>query len=137
MPEGNGKYDSGLAKRKQVLGDDHVQRSLDQASEFARPMQELATGYAWGEIWTREGLNPRERSLINLGMLTALNRSHELSVHIRGAVRNGCTREEIQEALLQAAVYCGVPAGLEAFRVAEETLNAVERELELEGSEGE
>jgi 4-carboxymuconolactone decarboxylase len=135
MPEGNGKYDDGLEKRKQVLGDDHVQRSLDQASEFTRPMQELATGYCWGEIWTRGGLDLRERSLINLGMLTALNRSHELAVHIRGAVRNGCTQEEIQEALLQAAVYCGVPAGLEAFRVADETLEAVERELELEGTE--
>ena len=127
-PEGNGNYDRGLAKRKQVLGADHVERSLDQASEFTRPMQELATGYCWGEIWTRDGLDPRERSLINLAMLTALNRSHELSVHVRGAVRNGCTREEIQETLLQAAVYCGVPAGLEAFRVADEALGALERE---------
>lgn len=130
MAEGNGKFDRGLEKRKEVLGEAHVQRSLDQASEFARPMQELATGYAWGEIWTRDGLKPRDRSLINLAMLTALNRSHELAVHVRGAVRNGCTREEIQETLLQAAVYCGVPAGMESFRVAEETLVKVERELE-------
>lgn len=136
MPDVNGSYDRGLAKRKQVLGDEHVQRSLDQASEFARPMQELATGYCWGEIWTRDGLDPRARSLINLGMLTALNRSHELAVHVRGAVRNGCTREEIQEALLQAAVYCGVPAGLEAFRVADEALSAVEREAARENSDG-
>lgn len=134
MPDGNGNYDRGLAKRKQVLGDDHVQRSLDQASEFTRPMQELATGYCWGEIWTRDGLDSRERSLINLGMLTALNRSHELAVHVRGAVRNGCTRAEIQETLLQAAVYCGMPAGLEAFRVAEEALGAVEREGSRENS---
>jgi 4-carboxymuconolactone decarboxylase len=133
MPEGNGKYEEGLAMRKQVLGEDHVQRSLDQASEFTRPMQELATGYCWGEIWTRDGLDSHARSLINLGMLTALNRSHELGVHVRGAVRNGCTREEIQETLLQAAVYCGMPAGLEAFRVADETLNAIEHELKNGG----
>jgi len=131
------KYESGLAMRKQVLGDDHVQRSLDRASEFTRPIQELATGYCWGEIWTREGLSLRERSLINLGMLTALNRSHELAVHVRGAVRNGCTRQEIQEALLQASVYCGMPAGLEAFRVADQTLDAVDREREAaNGSDG-
>ena len=128
MPDSNGKYERGLAMRKQVLGDAHVQRSLDRASEFTRPIQELATGYCWGEIWTREGLTLRERSLINLGMLTALNRSHELAVHVRGAVRNGCTRKEIQETLLQASVYCGMPAGLEAFRVADQTLDAVERE---------
>lgn len=133
--DGNGNYDRGLAKRKQVLGDDHVERSLDQASEFTRPMQELATGYCWGEIWTREGLDPRERSLINLAMLTALNRSHELAVHVRGAVRNGCTREEIQETLLQAAVYCGVPAGMESFRVAEEALRAVEGESSDNGGD--
>ena len=137
MADGNGNYDRGLAKRKQVLGDDHVERSLDQASEFTRPMQELATEYCWGEIWTRDGLDLRERSLINLGMLTALNRSHELAVHVRGAVRNGCTREEIQETLLQAAVYCGMPAGLEAFRVADEALAAVERESASENGGGE
>jgi 4-carboxymuconolactone decarboxylase len=138
MPDGNGNYDRGLAMRKQVLGDDHVQRSLDQASEFTRPMQELATGYCWGEIWTRDGLDLRERSLINLAMLTALNRSHELAVHVRGAIRNGCTTEEIQETLLQAAIYCGVPAGMEAFRVADEALDAVEREVSLEnGGDGE
>jgi 4-carboxymuconolactone decarboxylase len=128
MSDSNGKFESGLAMRKQVLGDEHVQRSLDRASEFTRPIQELATGYCWGEIWTRDGLGLRERSLINLGMLTALNRSHELAVHVRGAVRNGCTRKEIQETLLQAAVYCGMPAGLEAFRVADQTLDALDRE---------
>lgn len=130
MSEANGKFESGLAMRKQVLGDEHVQRSLDRASEFTRPIQELATGYCWGEIWTRDGLTLRDRSLINLGMLTALNRSHELAVHVRGAVRNGCTREEIQEALLQASVYCGIPAGLEAFRVADQALDALDGERE-------
>jgi 4-carboxymuconolactone decarboxylase len=131
------KFESGLAMRKQVLGDDHVQRSLDRASEFTRPIQELATGYCWGEIWTRDGLSLRERSLINLGMLTALNRSHELGVHVRGAIRNGCTRQEIQEALLQASVYCGMPAGLEAFRVADQTLDTIDREREAaNGTDG-
>jgi 4-carboxymuconolactone decarboxylase len=112
----------GLRVRSEVLGADHVERSLAAASAFTRPIQELTTEYCWGAVWTRPGLGRRERSLINLGMLTALNRSHELRVHVRGAVANGCTHEEIQEALLQAAVYCGIPAGMEAFRVAEAAL---------------
>jgi 4-carboxymuconolactone decarboxylase len=91
-------------------------------SEFARPVQELVTEYCWGAVWTRPGLDRKTRSLLNLTMLTALNRMHELAVHVRGAVANGCTEEEIQEALLQTAVYCGVPAALESFRVAEKAL---------------
>jgi 4-carboxymuconolactone decarboxylase len=109
----------GREVRAEVLGAAHVERSLAAASEFARPMQELVTEYCWGVIWSRPGLGRRERSLVNLGMLTALNRSHELAVHVRGALRNGCTVAEIQEVLLQAAIYCGVPAAMEAFRVAE------------------
>lgn len=112
----------GMQVRREVLGDDHVDRSLAQASEFARPLQEFVTEACWGGIWTRPGLDRRTRSLVNLAMLTALNRSHELGVHVRGAVRNGCTRTEIQEVLLQTAVYCGFPAALEAFRVAEKVL---------------
>lgn len=116
------RYREGLAIRKEVLGDEHVTRSLADASEFSRPMQELVTEYAWGLIWSRPGLDRRTRSLLNLGMLTALNQHHELGAHVRGAITNGCTRQEIREALMQAAVYCGLPASLAAFRVAEGVL---------------
>jgi 4-carboxymuconolactone decarboxylase len=124
----NENYETGLRVRSEVLGADHVERSLAKASEFTRPIQEFVTEYCWGVIWSRPGLGLRERSLINLGMLTALNRSHELAVHVGGALRNGCTVEEIQEALLQAAVYCGVPAAMEAFRVAEEAMKRAHQE---------
>jgi 4-carboxymuconolactone decarboxylase len=124
----DGRMQEGLRVRSEVLGADHVQASLEGATEFSRPMQELATEYCWGAVWSRPGLERRDRSLINLAMLTALNRSHELRVHVRGAVANGCTRLEIRETLLQAAVYCGVPAGMEAFRVAEATLDELERD---------
>lgn len=116
-------YEEGLATRKEVLGASHVERSLGQVSEFSRPIQELVTEYCWGAVWTREGLDRRSRSLINLAMLTALNRSHELGVHVRGAINNGVTEEEIQEVLVQTAIYVGVPAALESFRVAEKVLN--------------
>jgi 4-carboxymuconolactone decarboxylase len=112
------RYDEGLRMRRQVLGDAYVQRSLDNATEFTQPMQELVTEYCWGAVWTRPGLVPRDRSLVNLGMLVALNRPDELKVHIRGALNNGVEPEEIQEALLQAGVYCGMPAALDAFRIA-------------------
>jgi 4-carboxymuconolactone decarboxylase len=122
------RFEEGLQVRREVLGADHVERSLAAASAFSRPIQELTTEYCWGAVWARPGLGRRERSLINLGMLAALNRSHELRVHVRGAVANGCTSEEIQEALLQAAVYCGIPAGMEAFRVAEAALTELAAE---------
>jgi 4-carboxymuconolactone decarboxylase len=115
-------YQVGLGMRRQVLGAEHVDRSLGNVSDFARPMQEFVTEYCWGAIWSRGGLPLRTRSLLNLVMLTALNRSHELAVHVRGAVRNGVTEQEIQEALLQTAIYVGVPAALESFRVAEKVL---------------
>ncbi|WP_022887124.1 carboxymuconolactone decarboxylase family protein [Glaciibacter superstes] len=115
-------YDRGLAIRKEVLGAQHVERSLARVSSFSRPIQEMVTEYCWGEVWSRPGLNRRQRSLLNLGILTALNRSHELGVHVRGAICNGVTVSEIQEALLQAAIYVGVPASLEAFRIAEEII---------------
>ena len=117
------RYEQGLEVRRAVLGREHVDRSLEQASDFMRPMQELVTEYCWGAVWTRPGLDRRTRSLLNLGMLTALGKSHELGAHVRGALTNGCSEEEIQEALLQASIYCGVPAGLEAFRVAEKALD--------------
>jgi 4-carboxymuconolactone decarboxylase len=115
-------YDEGLAVRKEVLGEAHVERSLGKVTEFSRPIQELVTEYCWGGIWTREGIDRRTRSMINLAMLTALNRSHELGVHVRGAINNGVTPEEIQEVLMQTAIYVGVPAALEAFRVAENVI---------------
>jgi 4-carboxymuconolactone decarboxylase len=116
---GDSLYEVGLNERREVLGAEHVDRSLARASAFSAPMQELVTEYCWGAIWSRPGLARRERSIVNLGMLTALNRSHELGVHVRGALRNGLTREEIREVLLQTAIYCGVPAAIEAFRVAD------------------
>lgn len=115
-------YERGNTMRRAVLGDQHVDRSLAQVSDFSRPVQEFVTEYCWGAIWNRDGLERKTRSLLNLAMLTALNRSHELGVHVRGAINNGVTTTEIQETLLQAAVYTGVPAALEAFRVAEKVL---------------
>jgi 4-carboxymuconolactone decarboxylase len=121
-------FERGLDMRKKVLGDAHVERSLAQVSEFSRPIQELVTEYCWGAVWTREVLPPRTRSLLNLVMLTALNRSHELGVHVRGALRNGVTVEEIQEVFIHTAIYVGVPAALESFRVAERVLAEYEKE---------
>lgn len=118
----NESYEEGLRIRREVLGADHVDRSLSQVSEFSRPIQELVTEYCWGIVWSRDGLPRKTRSLLNIGMLTALNRSHELSIHVRGALTNGATPEEIQEVLLQTAIYVGVPAALESFRVAEKVL---------------
>jgi 4-carboxymuconolactone decarboxylase len=119
-------YDEGMAVRREVLGDEYVDRAMAEADDFARPLQEFVTEWCWGGIWGREGLDRRSRSLVNLGMIAALNRPHELRVHLRGALRNGCTHEEIQEVLLQAAVYCGAPAGVDAFRVAREVLAEAE-----------
>lgn len=115
-------YENGLAMRKRVMGDAYVERTLGQVSEFSRPVQELVTEFAWGQIWNRPGLDLRTRSMLNLAMLTALNRPHELSGHIRGALTNGVTEQEIQEVLLQTMAYCGAPATLESFRVAESVL---------------
>ena len=122
-PSDNDRFERGLAARKEVLGAEHVGRSLGSASDFSRPMQQLVTEYCWGEIWTRPGLDRRTRSLINLAMLTALGRQHELGVHVRGAINNGCEVDEIREVLLQAAIYCGVPAAMESFRTADQVLN--------------
>jgi len=116
------RFERGLEVRREVLGAEHVDRSLGNASEFMRPMQELVTEYCWGAIWSRPGLDRRTRSLINLAMLTALGSGHELEVHVRGAVTNGASETEIRETLLQAAIYCGVPAAMEAFRRADAML---------------
>jgi 4-carboxymuconolactone decarboxylase len=116
-------YELGLQMRRRVLGDVHVNRSLEQVSEFSRPIQEFVTEYCWGATWARGGLDLKIRSMLNLAMLTALNRPYELGVHVRGALRNGVTVTEIQEVLLQTAVYVGVPAALESYRVAEQILS--------------
>ncbi|MDP3098461.1 MAG: 4-carboxymuconolactone decarboxylase [Syntrophales bacterium] len=114
------RYEEGLAVRKAVLGAEHVEKSLRAADEFTRPMQELVTEYCWGEIWTRPGLDRRTRSFLNLAMLTALNRPHEIKLHVRGALNNGLTRDELMEVFLQSAIYCGVPAALDAMHAAKE-----------------
>ena len=114
------KFDAGLALRREVLGEDYVARAMANADEFSRPLQELVTEFAWGTVWQREGLPRRDRSLMTVVMLVALNRPHELRLHLRGALNNGLSREELREALLHAAVYCGMPAAVDAFRAARE-----------------
>src|SRR5215470_12615992 len=109
------RFQAGLEMRRKVLGAAHVERSIANSTEFAKPIQELVTEYCWGEVWTRPGLSARERSLLNLGMLTALNRGEELKLHVRGALNNGCSAEEIREVLLQTLIYCGAPAAIEGF----------------------
>jgi 4-carboxymuconolactone decarboxylase len=121
--DGDGRLARGLAIRREVLGDEHVERSTASVTEFTAASQELVTEFCWGEVWTRPGLDRRTRSLINLAMLTALNRMHEFRVHVRGAINNGATVDEIRETLLQAMVYCGAPAGLESFREAQAVLD--------------
>jgi 4-carboxymuconolactone decarboxylase len=113
-------FERGLRIRKEVLGAEHVERSLAGADDFSRPFQELITEYCWGAVWGRPGLPRKTRSLLNLAMLTALNREEEFKLHVRAAFRNGVTREEISEVLLQAAIYCGVPAANSAFKQARE-----------------
>ena len=109
---------AGEAARRKVLGDDYVDRAISNADDFSRPFQDVLNEYCWGMAWTDEGLDFKQRSLLNLGMLAALGRMHEFGVHFRGAMRNGLTDEELRAALIQIAVYCGVPAGVEAFRIA-------------------
>lgn len=117
-------FNLGLAVRREVLGRAYVDRSLADADDFMMPFQELTTSWCWGYTWTRDGLDRRTRSLLNLAILTALGRASELRLHVRGALNNGVTREEIREVLLHATVYCGIPAGLEGFRAAREELIA-------------
>lgn len=113
-------FERGLEIRKSVLGKEFVEKSFAAADDFNMPQQELVTEYCWGAVWGREGLDRRTRSMLNLAMLSALNRPHELRMHLKGALRNGVTREEIREVLLQVTIYCGVPAGVDAFRTARE-----------------
>ena len=113
-------YEQGLKTRREVLGAEYVDAAVQGADDFSRPLQQLVTEYAWDTIWNRPGLDRRSRSMINLAMLTALNRPHELRLHLRGAINNGVTKEEIREIFMQTAIYCGVPAAMDSFRVARE-----------------
>ena len=113
-------FEKGLSTRREVLGAEYVDGSLKNADDFNMPMQELVTEYCWNEIWNRPGLDRRTRSMLNLAMLTALNRPHEIKLHVRGAINNGLSKGDIQEVFLQAAVYCGVPAAIDSFRNAKE-----------------
>ncbi|MGX1450417.1 4-carboxymuconolactone decarboxylase [Cytobacillus horneckiae] len=120
------KFERGLEIRKSVLGSEYVNKSIQNADDFNMPMQELVTEYCWGEVWARPGLPRKTRSIINLAMITALNRPHELKLHVRGAINNGLTKEEIQEVFLQTAIYCGVPAAIDSFRTAKEVFDDME-----------
>ena len=123
-------WEAGLAKRKEVLGADYVEKSYATADDFNRPFQDMITEYAWGGIWGDERLSKREHSLINLGMLAGLNRMHEWELHFRGAIRNGITKDEMQAILHQITVYCGAPAGVECFRIARQVFAEMESRKE-------
>jgi 4-carboxymuconolactone decarboxylase len=120
-------YDKGLAVRKDVLGSDYVERQLKTVDDFNGPLQEMVTEYCWGWLWTRPQIPRKTRSLLNLAILSALNRPAEFKTHVKGALKNGCSKDEIREVLLQVAVYCGVPAGVEAFRLAREVFSEGEK----------
>ena len=113
-------FDKGLKTRREVLGAEYVDAALKSADAFNMPIQEFVTQYCWGDVWNRPGLDRKTRSLINLAMLTALNRPHELKLHLRGAINNGLSKEQISEVFLQSAIYCGVPAAIDSFRTAKE-----------------
>lgn len=123
-------FEKGLQVRREVLGAEYVDASISQADDFSRPLQELVTEYCWGTVWTRPGLDRKTRSLLNLAMLTALNRPHEVKLHVKGALNNGCSKNDIMEVLLQTAIYCGVPAAVDSFRVAKEIFQEVESKQE-------
>jgi 4-carboxymuconolactone decarboxylase len=119
-------FEKGMKIRREVLGAQHVDKSMAAADDFSRPLQELVTEYYWGEIWSRPGLDRRTRSMINLAMLTALNRPHEVKLHVRAALNNGLSKADIMEVFLQAMIYCGVPAAVDSFRIAQEVFKEEE-----------
>ena len=121
-------HNQGLKNRKEVLGTEHVERTLSQADDFNAELQEVLNEYCWGKIWSGKGLERRQRSILNLGMLAALGRSHEFKLHFRGALNNGVTLSELKDVLLQITGYCGFPAGVESFRLAREVLNEMKEE---------
>jgi 4-carboxymuconolactone decarboxylase len=113
-------FEKGLKTRREVLGAEYVDQAIRNADEFNLPLQELVTEYCWNEIWNRPGLDRKTRSIVNLAMLTALNRPHELKLHLKGAINNGLSKDEIAEIFLQSAIYCGVPAAIDSFRTAKD-----------------
>ena len=115
-----GMFEKGLKIRREVLGAEYVDKAIATADDFNRPLQELVTQYCWGEIWGRPGLDRKTRSMLNLAMISALNRPHEVKAHVKGAIHNGLTKDDIKEVLLQVAIYCGVPAAVDSFRLAKE-----------------
>ena len=119
-------FEIGLQIRREVLGAEYVDKSISGADDFNRPLQKLVTEYCWGAVWSRPGISRKMRSLINLAMLTALNRPHEVKLHLKAALNNGCSKEEIMEVLLQTAIYCGVPAAVDSFRLAREVFSEIE-----------
>lgn len=132
-PEFQGEqFEKGLKVRREVLGDAYVDASVASADDITAPLQKLVTEWCWGEIWNRPGLERKTRSFLNLAMLTALNRPHEIKIHVRGALTNGVTEEEIVEVILQAAIYCGVPAAIDTMRVASEVIRQVRAEKAAE-----
>lgn len=122
------RYERGLRIRSDVLGEQYVNRALADADEFTRPLQDLVTEYCWGAVWGREELPRKTRSMLNLAMIAVLNRSNELRMHIKAALTNGVTREEIREVFLQVAIYAGVPAAVDSFRIAREAFAELDRE---------
>ena len=120
-------FERGLEIRKAVIGAEFVDKALAAADDFNMPMQRLTTEYCWGAVWGRDGLPHKVRSMINLAMLSALNRPTEFKTHVGGALRNGVSKDEIREVLMQVAIYCGIPAGVEAFRLAKEAIADFER----------
>jgi len=123
----NDKYETGMAVRREVLGDEYVDRAVAGITDFTEPLQNMVVENCWGEVWTRGVLNKKTRSLITIGMLAALKMPTELKAHVLGGLRNGCTVEEIQETLLQSTVYCGIPSGVEAFKAAREVIDKWEK----------
>jgi 4-carboxymuconolactone decarboxylase len=119
-------FAKGLATRREVLGAEYVDAAIKNADEFTLDLQHLVTQYCWGDVWNRPGLDRKSRSLLNLAMISALNRPHELKLHVRGALNNGLTKDEIKEIFLQVAIYCGVPAAIDSFRVAKEVFKEMD-----------
>lgn len=120
------RHETGLGIRKEVLGEEHVERAMENADDFNRDFQRIVNEYCWGEVWGSPHLDRKQRSILNLGMLAALGRSHEFELHFRGAIRNGLGRNELKDVLQQIAIYCGIPAGIESFRIARRVLDEMD-----------